>query len=163
MAFYGKAGQRLTQKDLEQRARLRRASNARTAAIVQMETARAKQLWAAGLVRPYLITAALDAKGLYGPEVDEACGVEEPTVDLWEAGQVYPTWEQLCALAELCQARPWFFTREISHSGRAPMFMCGGRRVPEPVKPPVVYFDPLALAEAGLNPWPAGTPDGGMF
>lgn len=50
---------------------------------------------------PDRITAALDIRGLYGPEVDLACGVEEPAVDLWEAGELVPTAEQVEALARL--------------------------------------------------------------
>lgn len=65
--------------------------------------------WRAGLVVPHNITHALDSLGLYGPEVDQECGVREPAVDLWEAGKLYPTWDQLVALAKLTQ-RParWF-------------------------------------------------------
>lgn len=48
---------------------------------------------------PERITAALDIRGLYGPEVDRACGVEEPAVDLWEAGDLVPTAEQVEALS----------------------------------------------------------------
>jgi hypothetical protein len=50
---------------------------------------------------PERITAALDIRGLYGPEVDRACGVEEPAVDLWEAGDLVPTAEQVEALSRL--------------------------------------------------------------
>lgn len=50
---------------------------------------------------PERITAALDIRGLYGPEVDRACGVEEPAVDLWEAGDLVPTREQVEGLARL--------------------------------------------------------------
>jgi hypothetical protein len=57
---------------------------------------------------PWRITVVLDAKGLYGPEVDEACGAAEPDVDLWEAGVLYPTWEQVQRLAELCGVTPRF-------------------------------------------------------
>jgi hypothetical protein len=71
----------------------------------------AKRDWEAGLIAPFLITTALDMCGLHGPEVDEACGVEEPTVDHWESGLVYPTWEQLCALAQLTGFPPKFFSR----------------------------------------------------
>lgn len=67
--------------------------------------------WEAGLISPYLITTALDMCALHGPAVDEACGVEEPTVDQWESGLVYPTWEQLCALAALTGFAPAFFSR----------------------------------------------------
>lgn len=71
----------------------------------------AKHRWEAGLVVPHYISVALDAQGLYGPEVDEACGANEPDVDRWEAGELYPTWEQLCLLAELTEVTPAYFVR----------------------------------------------------
>jgi hypothetical protein len=55
----------------------------------------------------------LDAQALYGPEVDKACGAEEPDVDLWEAGKLYPTWRQVLMLAEL--------------TGNTPRFLCTKR------------------------------------
>lgn len=61
------------------------------------------QAWQRGDIAPWRITLALDARGLYGPGVDRACGVEEPAVDEWEAGRLYPTFEQLLALARLTQ------------------------------------------------------------
>jgi hypothetical protein len=50
---------------------------------------------------PERITMALDIQDLYGPEVDQALGGEEPMVDEWEAGVSVPTLEQVQALAEL--------------------------------------------------------------
>lgn len=52
---------------------------------------------------PERITAALDFRfrGLYGPEVDEALGGQEPMVDEWEAGERIPTDEQMRALVWL--------------------------------------------------------------
>lgn len=47
------------------------------------------------------ITLALDLRQLYGPEVDEALGVEEPVVDEWESGARVPTLEQLRRLSTL--------------------------------------------------------------
>ncbi|WP_286346962.1 hypothetical protein [Frondihabitans sucicola] len=67
----------------------------------------------AGKVVPAYITAALDMASLYGPEVDEACGVEEPAVDEWEEGVRYPTWDQLRALATLTDTTPTFFVRPL--------------------------------------------------
>jgi transcriptional regulator with XRE-family HTH domain len=52
-------------------------------------------------VVPGRITRALDAHGLYGPEVDLACKAREPAVDDWEEGKYEPSDEQLAALAEL--------------------------------------------------------------
>ena len=50
---------------------------------------------------PERITMALDLRELYGPEVDEALGGEEPMVDEWETGERIPTFGQVQALAEL--------------------------------------------------------------
>lgn len=69
------------------------------------------EAWRDGLVSPRAITAALDMRALYGPEVDHACGVQEPAVDQWEAGLLYPTWEQLEALSRLTQFPVQYFTR----------------------------------------------------
>lgn len=69
------------------------------------------EAWRDGLLSPRAITAALDIRALYGPEVDRACGVEEPAVDQWEAAQLYPSWEQVEALARLTGFGVQFFTR----------------------------------------------------
>jgi hypothetical protein len=69
------------------------------------------EAWRDGLVSPRAITTALDMRALYGPEVDLACGVQEPAVDQWEAGQLYPSWEQLEALSRLTEFPVRFFTR----------------------------------------------------
>jgi hypothetical protein len=50
---------------------------------------------------PERITTALDIRQLYGPEVDQALGGEEPMVDEWEAGVRVPTFEQMQRLAVL--------------------------------------------------------------
>lgn len=50
---------------------------------------------------PERITAALDICNLYGPEVDEALGGQEPMVDEWETGERIPTTEQVRALSKL--------------------------------------------------------------
>jgi len=55
------------------------------------------------------ITHALDALRLYGPEVDEALGVREPTVDLWESGDLIPTAAQIKRLALVTQYAEEFF------------------------------------------------------
>ncbi|MFD2421633.1 hypothetical protein [Amycolatopsis pigmentata] len=102
---WGKAGVPLTAQEaanIGQRQHQRQAADE----AAQRETYRA---WRSGCVSPWRITAALDLRDLYGPEVDEACGVTEPAVDMWEAGQLYPTWEQLLALAELTHFPPGFF------------------------------------------------------
>lgn len=50
---------------------------------------------------PTRYTHALNARRLYGPEVDRACGAEEPAVDEWEAGRLDPTPEQVELMAQL--------------------------------------------------------------
>ena len=107
---WGKAGVRLTPEQVRARAGrilLRRQQGAEYRA---RSLAIAKQKWAAGLVVPHMITLALDARDLYGPEVDVACRAKEPEVDLWEAGKLYPQWDQLVALAELTGNTPNWFT-----------------------------------------------------
>lgn len=68
------------------------------------------EAWRLGLVSPLAITTALDLRELYGPDVDRACGVDEPAVDMWEAAQLYPSWVQLEALAALTGFPVLFFT-----------------------------------------------------
>lgn len=63
------------------------------------------QLWRAGQLSPFLITGHLDRGRHVGPSVDIACKAQEPEVDLWETGWVYPRWDQTVALAELVGVR----------------------------------------------------------
>lgn len=119
--------------------------------------------WSSGKVIPHRITAALDAKALQGPEVDLACGVEEPAVDQWEAGTLYPTWEQLCALADLCGVQVWLFTMEpfefpLRTSLR--FHKIGGKSCDWLESPPVRMFTPEAIAVANLpkSPTPPTNP-----
>ncbi|MEA1798290.1 MULTISPECIES: helix-turn-helix domain-containing protein [Rhodococcus] len=95
-------------------ARLRkRAEWAFTAAQRRAAHDLAYEHWITGALAPYRITRALDAAELYGPEVDVACGVQEPAVDEWEAGTRYPSFEQLLALAALTHQSPdSFIARE---------------------------------------------------
>lgn len=111
---WGKAGVPLDGKQLQRR----RSATVRDTISVAEDNAIAKQRWAAGMVVPYNITTALDAMSLHGPEVDAACGVREPAVDMWEAGKLYPTWHQLVALAELTHCTPRFFT--VAFRGLSP-------------------------------------------
>lgn len=119
--------------------------------------------WAAGRVIPDRITSALDEKELYGPEVDLACGVEEPAVDEWEAGDRYPTWEQLRALARLVDRPVWLFTME-PNLGPGRMFICDRSRRKNGCQiidtTPIQVFTPEAIAAANLPklPPPAGPP-----
>lgn len=73
---------------------------------------------------PERITSALDLRGLYGPEVDRACGVEEPAVDLWEAGDLVPTREQVEALARLTDFPVAYFYRPVK-TRVGLMWLCG--------------------------------------
>lgn len=106
---WGKAGVRLTDEQIAVRRSKALAARNRAEASRTADDARAKTMWRAGLVRPAAISFALDAKGLYGPEVDTACLAAEPDVDMWERGALYPTWEQLVALAALTGNTPRFF------------------------------------------------------
>ncbi len=74
---------------------------------------------------PYRITQALDVRGLYGPSVDVALGVEEPTVDLWESGELVPTKAQIKRLALLTGMPEEFFYREPEPSPEGQVFVCG--------------------------------------
>lgn len=102
---WGRAGVRLT--DAEARAADQRRARARHAQAATEQNA--YRQWDAGLLVPHQITIALDARELYGPEVDAACGAAEPDVDRWEAGELYPTWDQLKALSKLTGCALKFF------------------------------------------------------
>lgn len=67
---------------------------------------------------------ALDICHLYGPEVDIACGGEEPMVDEWETGARTPTAEQVVLLANLT-GYPVEFFYEPAPVELGPMFLCG--------------------------------------
>lgn len=108
----------------------------------------AYQYWAAGLLEPWRITMYLNAKALYGPEVDQACGVEEPAVDLWEAGKLYPTWEQTLLLCQLVGVTP-----RALLAPRPPLIRVDQTsmrfHVPEAdldTEPPLLAFEPAAIA-----------------
>jgi len=104
---------------------------------------RDERLMASRDPNPSRITLALDAAGLWGPEVDRACGVEEPTVDLWESGELVPTREQVEALAKLCGVTPVMLYLDDPPCG--PIWICssdGCERVGEP--PPQLEPQPVA-------------------
>jgi hypothetical protein len=122
---WGKAGQRLSEQEIAARAAAAVTRRNQARARREADDAVAYRLWQAGELRPYRITWALNAKGLFGPEVDAACGAAEPDVDLWEAGKLYPTWEQVLLLAEL--------------TGKTARFLC----IPDPA--------PLTGADTSLR------------
>lgn len=107
---WGKAGQRLDPAEAARRRTAIMARKHRDDASHEADVARARRNWEAGLVVPWRITVALDAMGLYGPGVDLACGAQEPDVDRWELGELYPTWEQLVLLAAVTGCTERFFT-----------------------------------------------------
>lgn len=72
---------------------------------------------------PQRITEALDMRGMEGPEVDEALGVTEPTVDQWESGDLVPSSADVRRLATLTQFAVGFFYREPREI-TGPIFIC---------------------------------------
>ena len=138
---WGKAGQRLTAGEIRKADTRAQAAAYRRAATEQ----EAYRQWASGFVVPDTITLALDAMGFYGPEVDAACGAAEPDVDDWEAGTLYPTWEQLRLLAQLTGRTPIMFMRQHA---RMATWTSAHFHWPqdEPDRPPVLEFAPEAIA-----------------
>lgn len=104
---------------------------------------------ATGTPVPYRITQALDSRGLDGPEVDEACGVEEPAVDQWETGELIPTPGQIELLAKLTEYPVSYFYWPVTEQG-GPGFMCG-----EDGCEPMWFGPPAPLAE--VIAWPGRT------
>lgn len=88
-----------------------------------------RRLIATGRPVPARITIALDARGLEGPGVDEACGTVEPHVDLWECGLEVPTAEQVRALADLTGFPLVFFYQPMPAEPypAGPVWLCGDR------------------------------------
>lgn len=78
---------------------------------------------------PARITLALDTRGLYGPEVDLACGTFEGNpagdVDAWEDGTAVPSAEQVVLLAALVHMPVEYFYAPIEDYERGfAMFIC---------------------------------------
>lgn len=121
-------------------------------------TAEDRRRWDAGELVPFQISTALDLAGQEGPEVDVALGGAEPMVDLWEAGELYPSWSQLGKLAELTGFPIAFFFKPVDlrqwYEIRRSMFVCDrssrGRHDPRPEMPrhmPVTEFTKRAISE----------------
>jgi len=104
----------------------------------------AHQRWRDGKLYPWRITLALDYGGHEGPEVDVACGVAEPCVDMWEDGHLYPTWEQLLKLAELTGFQPVFFTIESGAPRFEQTSLAHHTKPKDWPAPPVLEFLPEA-------------------
>lgn len=144
---WGKAGVRLTAQEAAARDRAAVARREQGTAARDEQNRQARIKWAAGMVVPHRITMALDRHQLHGPDVDRACGVEEPAVDMWEAGRLYPSWEQLCALAELTHVTPsWFCLPPPAPLGWSSLDI---HFPPHPDDPPAVHhFTRAALDDA---------------
>lgn len=82
-------------------ARMQERAAAVDPAVVLQEWPELFAQWQAGDLQPRRLTMALDAVHAEGTWVDVACGAEEPEVTLWEAGQLYPSWENTVRLAAL--------------------------------------------------------------
>lgn len=93
---------------------------------------------------PARITQALDHAGLFGPEVDAALGVEEPTVDRWEAGEELPTPAQVERLAALTGRPVEWFSHPVAdwEATRTRFFLCDRSRRGE---------NGLVIAEAWID------------
>jgi hypothetical protein len=148
------------EEERRRRAQEIRTRRNRAAAASRASDERAFSRWERGEVVPHLITMALDLRELHGPEVDVACGAREPDVDRWETGELYPSWEQLRALAALTKMIPEFFTRRDGlDDGPTRIWICDRNRPSRSrlveVAPPVLEFTPAALA---ARPSPYGTP-----
>lgn len=143
---WGKAGVRLTEQEAAT-IDFRNACRATEAAErTERDEQQARDGWKAGRLRPYLITYALDRHGLYGPEVDEACGTVEPAVDEWEAGVRYPTWPEFKALAALTMYPLGHFVRDanpIPFGATSLRFHLKPGMKPPP--DPVLCFEPEAI------------------
>lgn len=144
---WGKAGVRMSPAEWERRVHQILGQRGRLERIAARDEHEGFAAWAAGHVRPYVLTIALDLAGLEGPEVDSELGGAEPMVDEWEAGLRYPTWEQLQALSRLSGFGLKFLTSEhqvaldVQPLCRRPPFG-------EPSSPPVTVFVPEALRAA---------------
>ncbi|WP_043736172.1 hypothetical protein [Nocardia asiatica] len=132
---WGRAGVRLSPGEI--RERRRRAGKRR------LDAAHAEKMghrmWAAGQLIPYLITLALGDR--HGPGVDIACGAAEPAVDRWELGQLYPSWAQTQALAQLTGWSVPSLCRSVTAAG--PLCATTAKALAGP--PPILRFDPEAV------------------
>jgi hypothetical protein len=72
---------------------------------------------------------------------------------MWEAGTLYPTWDQLCALAKLVELPVHVFTMEPGAAAGAPLWICDRRRgggCTWVKRDPVLAFTTEAIAAANL-------------
>lgn len=112
--------------------------------------------WREGRLVPARITQLLDMAGLEGPEVDVACGVVEPRVDEWEAGQVYPSWPEAVLLARLVQMHTVEVFAYDPPMLTGPTFVCPPPRGYDPWAAPAdqrLSFAPAAIDVAVSRLW----------
>jgi hypothetical protein len=138
---WGKAGVRLTGREAAAIDSRNARRHAEAKLVAERDEREGRDAWARGLIRPWAITLALNARGLYGPQVDEACGTVEPAVD---------TWDELKALAELTLYPIAFFTtaahEAIAVEDASLRFTL---RPGEDAPPrPVLCFEPAAIEAA---------------
>jgi hypothetical protein len=151
---WGKAGERLDPVEAARRA-ARAVAERQARQERRAESDRvAREKWAAGLLVPNAITLALDLHGLQGPEVDVACGAREPEVDLWEAGKLYPRWDQVLKLAALTERPPIRFMAPLTQISAMETSMRFHLGPGEVLRMPVYSFSRYALNQArryGVN------------
>lgn len=147
---WGRAGVRLTVAQAGENDR-RNARQREQSAQARVESDRiAHEKWRMGLVIPDHIAAALNKHDLYGPEVDIACGAREPDVDLWEAGKLYPRWDQILKLGELTRTWPIRFMAPINTLSPLETSMRFHLKPGERLPMPVHRFTYAALVRARL-------------
>lgn len=120
--------------------------------------AEARQGWETGAIVPHCITSALDLSGRRREALSAACGVPNETLQAWEAGIVYPTWDQLVALARETGVHPAFFAKAASSLDLISATLTMTLDIAEPQSEPIHCFTDAALAaaEIGTDTFPAG-------
>lgn len=152
---WGKAGQRLapTERSEKEAQRVKEAN--RMANHREADTRASKAAHDRGELKPWRVTMALNLRQLYGPEVDTACDAAEPDVDDWEAGTLYPRWEQVVLLAKLV-GNPVGFFYQGGEPATGTIFICGGsaelrREMAKPRPDPILQYTHDALVAAGIR------------
>jgi hypothetical protein len=115
-----------------------------TRALTAQQTARL----AAATPVPARITAALDLCQLDGPDVDTACGAREPDVDLWETGELIPTFTQVQLLAALTGFPVAFFYQPYTAEDLGGVWLCGRHCEYIPPRPDVAV--PVGTRQGAL-------------
>lgn len=145
---WGRAGVRLSDTDRAHRRRVRARRQAEDHRRAERDRQDSYERWELGLVVPWRITVALDAGTHVGPEVDLACGVVEPTVDEWETGRRYPTFEQLTKLSDLTGYPLDWFVSDAAPLDIRDTTLWGHmtERDRQRWKPPVLEFEDAAVS-----------------